>query len=91
MDATADDWESLEQILPYVERWLGPQTPEKIQKILSDLHDEGLIELMSLEGITPESIQTDIARCWFSMMPKGRQLWDADGAYYRNEIAERVD
>jgi len=88
MDATADDWESIAQVIPDVEQWLGPQDPDQIQKIILGLFDEGLFELMPLEGITSETLKTDLKRCWFSMTPEGRRLWDIDGIHYREEQAE---
>jgi hypothetical protein len=88
MDATADDWESVDQVIPDVERWLGPQNPDQIQKIILSLFDEGLLELMPLEGVTVETLKTDLRGCWFSMTTEGRRLWDIDGFYYRNEEVE---
>lgn len=88
MDATADDWESIAQIIPDVEHWLGPQDPDQIRKIILGLFDEGLFEMMPLDGITEETLKTDFEKCWFSMTPEGRRLWDLDGIHYTNETAE---
>jgi hypothetical protein len=88
MDATADDWESIAQVIPDVEDFLGPQDPAEIRRIILRLFEEGLFEMMPLEGLTMESLQTDFDRCWFSMTTEGRRLWDEDGIHYRTETAE---
>jgi hypothetical protein len=46
---------------------------------------------MPLEALTTETLKTDFTRCWFSMTPEGRRLWDLDGVYYRTETTEPVD
>ena len=89
MDATADDWESIAQVIPDVEQFLGPQDSKEIHKIILGLFDQGFLELMPLEGVTMESLKTDFGRCWFSMTQEGRRLWDLDGSFYRDDCAEQ--
>ena len=89
MDATADDWESIAQVVPDVEYWLGPQNPDQIKEIIMGLFEEGLFEMMPLEGLTTETLKTEFESCSFSMTPEGRRLWDLDGIHYRDETTEQ--
>ena len=84
MDATADTWESIKQIIPHVEHFLGPQNQDKVRKIILKLFDDGLFELMPLDSVSIETLRTDLERCWFSMNDRGRDLWEQDGIHYRD-------
>ncbi len=85
MDATADDWESVEQIIPDVERWLGPQDRQEIEIVIQVLLEKGLFEIMPLASPSTRGTPSDIRPLWFGMTTEGRRLWDRDGAFYRNE------
>ena len=90
MDAMADDWESLEQIVPHVEHFLGATDKAGIAKLLVVLVSEGL--LREMERITYQQLTADMVletpiEYWFAMTPQGRALWDSEGPKYRNDNA----
>ena len=85
MDAMADDWESIDQIQPYIRDYCGPMADERVITILRELHAEGLIEIMEVGEDRNDSFPADPSRSWFSMTPTGRALWDRQGGPYRAE------
>jgi len=85
MDATADDWESLEQILPHVREFHGPVEPAAVAEIVGRLVREGLMEEMQRSVIDPEAVVADPIEFWFRMTPRGRAIWDAEGVRFRGE------
>jgi len=87
MNATADDWESLEQIMPQVERYAGIADRSQIARLIVDLLAEGLFEVMRYEGVTPEMIIQDPIEYWFRMTPAGRALWSSEAHKYENDVA----
>jgi len=85
MDATADDWESIDQIRPHVLTFHGHVSDAAIFATLRILHDQGLIKLMDDKGHSAKHFPKDPHAFWFSMTETGRQLWDAEGTKYQKE------
>jgi hypothetical protein len=95
LDATADDWESIDQILPYVNELYGSVEARAVVRALSRLVDEGWMRAAHLveEGymtdvpngsLEPETIAEEPTEFWFCMTQRGRTLWDSDGQEYRD-------
>lgn len=80
MDATADDWESLEQILPHVREYHGPVEPTAIAEAIARLVRDGLMEEMRGTAVNPVAIAADPIEFWFRMTARGRMEWDSAGA-----------
>ena len=59
MDATADDWESLEQMLPHVSELHGPTEPATVAAVVAGLVRDGLMEEMRGIPIDPAAIIAD--------------------------------
>lgn len=85
MDATADDWESLQQIRPHVRAFHGPVEPAAIAALVARLVREGLMEEMRHPVIDPAAVVADPIEFWFRMTPRGRAVWDAEGVRFRSE------
>jgi hypothetical protein len=88
MDAMADDWESLDQTVPHIERFLGSTDRSRVAQLLVELVSEGLLremERLPYQQLTPEMILHAPIEYWFSMTPGGRALWDSEGHRYRDE------
>lgn len=67
LNATADDWESLEQIKNAVQRFLGPCNEKSIAEEISKLVRQKLFEQKPLSVPVEES--------WFRMTALGREVW----------------
>jgi hypothetical protein len=80
MDATADDWESIEQIRPHIHECFRPISDEQILELLRELHSAGLVEMMDDEGY---ATHTFAPTNWFRMTKVGRSIWDKEGAKCR--------
>ena len=87
MNATADDWESLEQILPHVREFHGPAEPAAVAEVVAQLVREGLMEEMRQPVIDPASVVADPIEFWFRMTARGREVWDAEGGRFRGDEA----
>ena len=91
MNATADDWESLEQIMPQVERYAGVADTSQVARLIVELVSEGLFEGRRTEvlyrGVTPEMIIQDPIEYWFKMTPTGRALWSSEAHKYEDDVA----
>ena len=90
MDAMADDWESLDQIVPHIERFLGAADRIGIAQLIVELISEGLLrekKRLPYQQLTTEMILQTPIEYWFSMTPAGRALWDSEGHKYRDETA----
>jgi hypothetical protein len=87
MDATADDWESLGQILPHVREFDGPVEPAALAEVVARLVRDGLMEEMQRSTIDPEAVVADPIEFWFHMTARGRAVWDSEGAGFRGEEA----
>ena len=88
MDAMADDWESLDQIVPHIEHFVGSTDRSRVALLLVDLVSEGELQEMKLspeQQLTTEMIMKTPIKYWFSMTPHGRALWDSEGHKYRDE------
>ncbi len=83
MDATADDWESLEQILPHVCATHGPVEAIAAAEVIARLMAESLMEEMQHASVIPQAIVSNPIEYWFRMTPRGRDLWDAEGEHWR--------
>jgi len=82
MDATADDWESLEQILPHVNRFCDPADAGMIAKTVARLVSEGLMEEMQHSPVDIEAVLQDPIEYWFRMTKRGREIWEAERVKY---------
>ncbi len=85
MDAMADDWESIEQIQPHVNRFHGQVDDDQIFQILKDLCDNKLVKIMDGNGYGTDKFSEDSRLCWFKMTEIGKLLWDSEGYKYRDE------
>ncbi len=85
MDAMADDWESIEQIQPHVNRFHGQVDDDQIFQILKDLCDNKLVKIMDGNGYGTDKFSEDSRLCWFKMTEIGKLLWDSEGYQYRDE------
>lgn len=88
MDSMADDWESLDQIVPHVESFLGPTERVEVARLLIELVSDGLlreIEPLSHQGLTPGMILETPIEYWFAMTPEGRALWESEAPKYRDQ------
>ena len=86
LDATADDWESLDQIVPHLERFLGPVDRAGIVRLIIKLVDDGMLKEMrykAYRNLTAEMILETPMEFWFCMTTEGKELWDSEGYKYR--------
>ncbi len=79
MDAMADDWESIEQIRPHVDRFHGQVDDSQIFEVLQDLCDSKLVEFMDGNGYGTDKFPEDARPYWFAMTERGKVLWDSEG------------
>jgi|ERR1700722_2695210 len=86
MNATADDWESLDQILPQVKRHAGVGDCSQVARLIVDLVAEGLLEEMRHTPVTPQMIIQTPIEFWFAMTPAGRALWGSEAYKYEDEV-----
>jgi hypothetical protein len=87
MNATADDWESLEQIMPQVERFAGVTDSSQVARLIVDLVAEGLLEETKHTRVTPKMIVETPIEFWFAMTPAGRALWSSEADKYEHDVA----
>jgi hypothetical protein len=87
MNATADDWESLEQIAPEVEKFAGITDSSEVAQLIVDLVADGLLEEMKHTRITPQMLLQTPIEFWFAMTPAGRALWDSEAHKYEHDVA----
>jgi hypothetical protein len=85
MDAMADDWESLDQIAPVVDKWWQPTPRHVVAEQVVSMVEQGVLEEMPHDDrgddrLTPEAIVADPMRFWFGMTKRGRILWENEGA-----------
>ena len=78
LDALADDWESLEQIVPHVGRFIGVGDASHIACVVVELLSKGLLVEMKHTSLKPHMIVETPTEYWFSMTSKGRALWEAE-------------
>ena len=83
MNATADDWESLEQIHSQVHRHLGTVTAEAIAEAVVRLFASGRFEARQadsidlVESVDPQTLLREPMEFWFRMTPQGRTIWES--------------
>ena len=85
MDATAGDWESLDQIQPVVDRWWVPTPRPAVAEEIVRLVRAGLFEEMPHrdrgdEELSAAAIVADPMRFWFGMTARGRKQWEQEGS-----------
>jgi hypothetical protein len=85
LNAMADDWESLEQIHPSVNRDTGPVSREVIIEHLEDLKKERLVQIMDDKDFNGIEILKDPIEYWFGMTESGRSLWNSESNKYEKE------
>ena len=85
MDATADDWESIEQIHPHVLKYHGTVSSNAIYAALKMLHADGLIKVMDNTGSYTELFPNNPSNSWFTMTEKGRDLWNTERGKYEEK------
>jgi hypothetical protein len=85
MDATADDWESLEQILPHEHRYHGTADSEAVAATIVRLIAEGLMEEMRPAPVSPQAVIRQPVEVWFRMTPRGRILWETEATQHVGE------
>lgn len=78
MNATADDWESLEQIQLDVARSYLRIGPDAIAMEIMRLLELGLFEAMPRTPESAEQIATSPFEVWFRMTQRGRTAWESD-------------
>ena len=74
MNATADDRESLEQLVSQVRRFRGSVDPATAAEVVAGLVGEGLMEEMRGVTIEPAAVVADPSDYWFRMTPTGRSV-----------------
>lgn len=79
MDATADDWESLEQIHPAVNKWWQPTEPSAVAEEMIRLLFAGLLEVMPRVPDNLSAVLAEPLEFWFRMTPAGRAQWEEQG------------
>ena len=82
MNTAADDWESLTQIVPEVERSLGPQERGAIEDAVRVAFSSGYLVAKTGDWKPASLIDGEIATYWFSMSDAGRKIWESDSAIY---------
>jgi len=87
MNATADDWESLEQIMPQVKEFAGVTDSLLVSRLIVELIADGLLEEMKHTPVTPQMIVERPIEVWFTMTPAGRALWDSEARKYEHDAA----
>jgi hypothetical protein len=85
MDATADDWESLDQIQPVVDRWWQPTPRLVVAEEIVRLVQSGLFEEMPHqdrgdEELSAAVVVADPMRFWFGMTAQGRKQWEQEAS-----------
>ena len=82
MNATADDWESLDQIMSPVKEFSGVSDRTSVANIIVQLITEGLFEEMKQQKVTAEMIVQSPMDFWFTMTKQGRSLWNSEAPKY---------
>lgn len=82
LNAMADDWESIVQIEPQVNRFHGPSTRDQIFEALRNLHNAGHLLAMDDDGNRITGYPDEQETAWFSMTEVGRVLFKENTVYY---------
>lgn len=85
MDATADDWESLDQIQLVVDRWWKPTPGQVVAAVIVSLVQSGLFEERPHQDrgdaeLSASAIVADPMRFWFRMTTRGRRHWEQEAS-----------
>lgn len=85
MDATADDWESLDQIQPVVDKWWEPTSRLIVAEEIVKLVRSGLFEEMPHPDrgkgeLSAKAIAAEPMRFWFGMTAQGRKQWEQEAS-----------
>jgi hypothetical protein len=88
MNATADDWESLEQIHPQVNEYRGMVEASVVAEEMMRLLSIGLFEVMPKAPSTVEAILAEPTEYWFRMTPAGRSKWQKQAEEFGFEMGE---
>ena len=85
MDATADDWESLDQIQPALNKCWEPTSRlvvavEIVRLVLVGLFEEMQHQDRGNEELSAEAIVADPMRFWFRMTVQGRKQWEQEAS-----------
>ena len=83
MNATADDWESLDQIMLDVAEFAEVADRPRVARLIVDLLAEGLLEEMKQSPVTQEMIIQNPIEYWFGMIAKGLALWQTESQKHR--------
>jgi hypothetical protein len=75
MNATADDWESLEQIHPHVNHYWRVVEASTVAEEIIRLLAVGMFEVMPKAPPNAEAILAEPVEYWFRMTPAGRAEW----------------
>lgn len=78
MNATADDWESLTQIVPEVEQSLGPQARGAIEEAVRLAVSSGYLVAKTGDWKPASLVDGEIAAYWFRMSDTGRAIWETE-------------
>jgi hypothetical protein len=77
MNATADDWESLDQIVPQVLETCSSVDSKSVAERIEALVGQGLMEEMRGRAVRSADVLVDPMEFWFRMTLKGRSTWSA--------------
>ena len=83
LDATADDWESLDQIEKHVQCWCGPIGREAIAAVICNLLGLGLFDEMQGRDVVSADVLDRPIEFWFRMTERGREFWESAALNYR--------
>jgi hypothetical protein len=78
LDATADDWESLEQIHGSVVRLHAPVTPRLVAEEIIRLVKSGHFKSQPAAPADVYSLLTEPFEYWFGMTERGRAWWESE-------------
>jgi hypothetical protein len=82
MNSTADDWESLAQIVPDVNRSLGPHEQDSVEETVRIAFANGYILAKTGDWQPAASLDQEITSYWFSMSEAGRKVWESETETY---------
>ena len=88
LNATADDWDSLEQIHPQVNQYWRVVEASVVAEEMIRLLAAGMFEVMPKTPLNPEAILADPIEYWVRMTPAGRAEWQNLAKDFGIEAAE---
>jgi hypothetical protein len=78
LNTTADDWESLEQILLGIAEFSNNADPMQIAQRIVVLTSEGLLQESTGKTFTAGILVESPIDYWFGMTATGRKLWESE-------------